>query len=276
MLPSVGPLDDISRPAHWAKVLGWATVAGVELGAVGPFGSFRGNIYYRLAYWTVLLWLGTATVWPGVMGTLALARRRGWPPFLSANVATFTMCIPLSALSAAGCRFLWPLHASGIGPLEWFGLTAMIVMPPTAALLWLRLPTRHRVAGAEADTPSVRQLDVDVAAGLPDHLAGSALCLQMEDHFVRVHVPGRSHLHGTTFSQAMRDVSHRGGLQVHRSWWVSGDAVTGWIQQGRAVSLTLSTGLVVPVARQRVAAVRAAGWLDEARRECPEPGFAAA
>lgn len=276
MLPLVGPLDDISRPAHWAKVLSWATVAGLELGAVGPFGSFRGNIFYRLAYWTVLLWIGTATVWPGVVTTLTLARRRGWPPFFSANVATLAMCMPLAALSAVGCRILWPLHASGMGALEWFGLTATMVMPLTATLLWLALAKRPRTADKQADLPLVAKTDVTAAAGLPNHVAAGALCLQMEDHFVRVHLPGRSHLQGATFGQAMRDVSHRNGLQVHRSWWVSHEAVTGWLQEGRSVSLMLSTGLVVPVARQRVAVVREAGWLDEARRAAPGSSLAAA
>jgi len=43
---------------------------------------------------------------------------------------------------------------------------------------------------------------------------------------------------------------------VHRSWWVAADAVTGAERDGRNWRLRLSNGLLVPVARNSVAAVR--------------------
>ncbi len=52
------------------------------------------------------------------------------------------------------------------------------------------------------------------------------------------------------------------GLQVHRSWWVARAAVTGHAVEGRRLSLRLSNGMVVPVARDVAPRVRAAGWLD--------------
>lgn len=268
--------DLLGRPARWASVLRWATLAGLELGAIGPFGSYKANLYSRLAYWTVLFWIGGLTLWPCVTSALVMAPRRGWPPVFAATVAVLAACVPLSVLSAAGCYFFWPLHAAGIRPLEWFGMTATVVLPSTAGLLWLELAQWRPAAVAGPVLPPDRLAAPEDADGLPGHLAEAALCLQMEDHFVRVHMAGRSHLHGATLRQAMRVVAHRDGLQVHRSWWVAREAVAGWIQVGRTIELMLVTDLRVPVARQRIAALRDAGWLDGSRRLAPAPGLVAA
>jgi DNA-binding LytR/AlgR family response regulator len=83
----------------------------------------------------------------------------------------------------------------------------------------------------------------------------------MEDHHVRAYTAVGSSL----YFAAMRDVVDQlgpRGLQVHRSWWVAHDAVAGWTGDARGVELDLTTGLKVPVARSRIAAIRAAGWLD--------------
>ena len=51
------------------------------------------------------------------------------------------------------------------------------------------------------------------------------------------------------------------GRRVHRGWWVARRAVTGVGRRERNVLLRLSNGLEVPVARNEVPALRAAGWL---------------
>jgi DNA-binding LytR/AlgR family response regulator len=56
------------------------------------------------------------------------------------------------------------------------------------------------------------------------------------------------------------------GLKVHRSWWVARGAVASVVQDGRDLRLRLSNGLEAPVARTNVAAVRAAGLLDDQGR----------
>lgn len=52
------------------------------------------------------------------------------------------------------------------------------------------------------------------------------------------------------------------GLRTHRSWWVARDAVAQVLSCDRAMRLRLVNGIEVPVARNAVAALRAAGWLD--------------
>jgi DNA-binding LytR/AlgR family response regulator len=92
------------------------------------------------------------------------------------------------------------------------------------------------------------------------------LCLQMEDHYVRVHTRPGSHLVLTTFGQAQEAMVPVTGLRVHRSCWVADTAVAAAARDGRNLRLILVNGASVPVARTSVADARARGWLREPRR----------
>jgi hypothetical protein len=265
--------DLLKRPARWARVLGWATLAGLEFGFIGPFGSYASNIFTRIAYWTALFWIGSLLLWPCVVAALRFAPSRGIPPIFAGVAVVLVACVPQAALGAAVTFLCWPVHASAMRLTEWYGLTILVAVPATAALVWIELgraalcgwlpaPTRRTLVSAPAET-------VEAAAGstLPDYLLESALCLQMEDHYVRVHVEGRSYLHIGVMRDVIGAIDEGRGLQVHRSWWVARDGVRGWRKEGRSVVLDLSNGLKVPVARNRVAILRAEGWLDSANSD---------
>ncbi|MBD3760645.1 MAG: hypothetical protein IE929_07800, partial [Rhizorhabdus sp.] len=90
--------DLIGRPERWASVLGWATLAGLEFGFIGPFGSYASPVFTRLAYWTVLFWAGSLILWPCVVAGLLLGPRRGYPPLFSGAAVMLVACVPLAAL----------------------------------------------------------------------------------------------------------------------------------------------------------------------------------
>nr|WP_053000173.1 LytTR family DNA-binding domain-containing protein [Sphingomonas sp. Y57] len=255
--------DLLRRPERWASVLGWATLAGLEFGLIGPFGSYASHFFTRLVYWTLLFWLGSVLLWPCVVAALALGPRRGLPPLFSGAVVILVACVPLAMLGAAGTHLFWPVRAAGMHMFEWYGLTIVVALPAMAALLWVEL------GGARLLPPWHHQTVPDStpargpAPEPPEHLLANALCLQMEDHHVRIHLHGRSILHHAVMRQLVETLDERRGLQVHRSWWVARDAVRGWQLDGRSVSLTLINGLRVPVARNRVALLRERGWLAE-------------
>ena len=260
--------DFLRRPERWASVLGWATLAGLEFGLIGPFGSYASNVYTRIAYWTGLFWVGSLVLWPCVVAALLIGPRRGFPPIFSAAAAVLVACMPLAALGAAGTYLFWPVRASGMRTLEWYGLTIIVALPAISALVWLELrkadifrpqPSAGE-PGAVAQTEAANT-DTPGASPLPDHVLAAALCLQMEDHHVRVHTHGRSYLHYAVMRQVVDAMDEHSGLQVHRSWWVARDAVQSWHKEDRSVVLVLSNGLHVPVARNRVAMLRAEGWL---------------
>lgn len=257
--------DEMLKPAVWARVLALATIVGIEFGLIGPFGSYPANVVHRMSFWIPLFWIGSLIVWPGLVAALAIGTRRGFPPLFSAAVGLLIACVPVAAIAATGCWLIWPVHASGMQALEYYGLTVLVAVPAAAAVFALmRLgggATVGPVAAMAGGTPAAAESRDDV---LPDHLIETAICLQMEDHHVRIHLLGRSLLHLAPMGQAVAAIGERRGIQVHRSWWVADEAVREVVTEGRAVSLILSNGLKVPVARNRIAAVRARGLIGAA------------
>ncbi|MCZ4342535.1 LytTR family DNA-binding domain-containing protein [Sphingomonadaceae bacterium G21617-S1] len=249
--------DLIGRPERWASVLGWATLAGLEFGFIGPFGSYASPVFTRLAYWTVLFWAGSLILWPCVVAGLLLGPRRGFPPLFSGAAVMLVACVPLAALGAAATALFWPMRAAGMRAFEWYWLTVVVALPAMGGLVWLELGRKNLI-------PSLFRFGRPgkSVTALPDHLLAHALCLQMEDHHVRVHLHGRSSLHFGVMRDVVAGLDPGRGLQVHRSWWVARDAVRRWHRDGRAFTLELVNGLQVPVARNRVAILRAEGWLE--------------
>lgn len=83
----------------------------------------------------------------------------------------------------------------------------------------------------------------------------------MEDHYVRAHGPdGQSVLILMRMADAERELAGTDGARVHRSWWVMRGAVAGQRRVGRNLVLQLPDKLEAPVARDRVADLRARGW----------------
>jgi DNA-binding LytR/AlgR family response regulator len=79
------------------------------------------------------------------------------------------------------------------------------------------------------------------------------LCLQVEDHYVRVHGVDGSAMVLIRFSDAIRGMTHLAGSQVHRSWWVANDAVRTLRRTSRTAQLTLSNEMIMPVSQPYVA-----------------------
>lgn len=259
----------LRRPERWASVLGRATLAGLEFGLLGPFGSYASNVFSRIAYWTALFWIGSLILWPAALAGLVLGPKRGFPPLFSAIVTLIVACVPLAVLGAIETHLFWPIRASLMKPLEYYGLTLLVALPAVAGLLWLQFGHRFFLTGETEVPQPARRLPVleplehSNPSNLPDHLLATALCLQMEDHHVRVHLMGRSHLHYGVMRDVIGALDESQGLQVHRSWWVAKRAVREWQCDGRSVILILVNDLRVPVARNRIAVLRAHGWLPE-------------
>jgi hypothetical protein len=246
-----------SDPAHVASTIAWRKVAlvttalGVVLGLLGPFGSFASpGLAWRMGYWIAVIWLGLL-IYGGLM---VVAQRplsgqgpRGWLTF-AGLIAIGS--IPQAWASRALAFTIWP-SLPGFAPPVWLwylqvSLIAMLI--GATVRLWrgyvLPMPRDGKVSPQASDP-------------WPDDI----IALQMEDHYVRIHRPGGSDLVLMTLRDAMARVAQMDGLQVHRSWWVARSAITTIAGDSRAMRLQLTDGLVVPVARNRIAILRAAGWL---------------
>ena len=120
-------------------------------------------------------------------------------------------------------------------------------------MLWTTRPRDP----AQGQSPA----SADPRERLPPQLGRAVLCLQMEDHYVRVHTTQGSALVLMSLSQAIDGLKDLEGMQTHRSWWVARSAITGVVEDGRNLRLSLKGGLEAPVSRARVGRLREEGWL---------------
>jgi hypothetical protein len=245
----------------WAADFAVAAAAGAFLGVIGPFGSyFNGPAWQRAGYQVVCFWVGVA-----MAGTLIRVLMRlglnGWR-FWAALMGGFALLdIPLAWLSSHLAESIWPVLTHLRHPPDWYPQALVTSVPVVVGYAFLiRHRARQRRLAAEAgEAPPSR----DGLLGAP---SSRVVCLQMEDHYVRVHTRDGSRLVLATLSQAMAAMGDAPGLRVHRSWWVAKRAVVRAVADGRNLRLELTNGVLAPVARSAVAAVRAAGWLEGAGR----------
>jgi DNA-binding LytR/AlgR family response regulator len=242
----------------WASDLAIATAIGAFLGLIGPFGSYyNGPAWQRVGFQVVNFWVGVLIFGALVRVLLSLKLRPSvfWL-VLAASVAAID--VPFSMGVHRFAALIWPRLARFFpGALEWY-LQGLLTSAPviTAFVFVIRHREHRRALAREAgEAPPSRE-------GLLGAAPSQVICLQMEDHYVRVHTAGGSRLVLSTLSQAMAALGASDGLQVHRSWWVARKAVVRAYRDGRRVRLDLINGVSAPVARSAVASVREAGWMS--------------
>lgn len=87
---------------------------------------------------------------------------------------------------------------------------------------------------------------------LPSQARGQILCLNMEDHYVRVHTARATLLVLMRFSDAVGELEGLPGLRVHRSWWVAEQAIVDVERSARSTKVRLTNGQLVPVSQPYV------------------------
>lgn len=238
-----------------ATVTGLAvsTAVGAMLGVIGPFGSYlNGSPPVRIAYWVACLWVG----WLSFGVTLPIltrwAKARGVSAWVWMAPAVAVLTVMPAILSRLLAVRLWPV-VERVGYLEWYGQGLVI-----SALATVVMAALVRSPAAEKSDPQ----SADPRERLPYRIGRTVRCLQVEDHYVRVHTSQGSALVLMSLTQAIAGLEDIEGAQTHRSWWVARDAVVGVVEDGRNTRLRLVGGLEPPVSRARVGALRDKGWLS--------------
>lgn len=249
---------------EWVIELVVMIAVGVALAALGPFGSFAiGSFGARLAYWVPAALLGYIIFRPTTLAALLIARRLDLPELGAVTAAVLVAAIPASFAIAylggyrpgAGPSFdqLFQLYVQ-------VGLIGVLVM--TVFILIERKTAEAKQAPALASAPPAQLTAPPFLDRLPGAWAGRLVALEMEDHYVRAHGPGTSALILLRMRDAEAELAGIDGLRIHRSWWVARSAVDKVLRDGRGYKLRLTNGLEAPVARDRVAALKAAGWFS--------------
>ncbi len=233
---------------------------GILLGLIGPFGSGALPSAPRLFFWVAFILVGYGLFRPVSIIADWLVAETPVPRWAAVPLTTLVASLPLA--TAIG----FALGGMRITDY-WFGERFPILYAQVAAIglsihLLMHYLFRDRAAPApaepvSADVPAGALPDNPFFRRLPAGLRTDLLCLEMQDHYVRVQTSAGSTLLLMRFRDAMTELGDL-GLQVHRSWWVARDAIAGLEPDGRALRLRLSDGSTVPVSRANAAAVRAA------------------
>jgi LytTr DNA-binding domain len=265
------------------RVCAVALGAGVLLGIIGPFGTFESmSTTTRFSFWMGGIFVGMIIHIPLFYGGAWLGQHYRLPPWiwvsLSAVIAALPMTFVINGIFATmlgattldSMPQLYPFVLAISLPMQWVSyLTTERSAPlgvavPTPSVATEILPSSVPVSAEPAlevlaaPAPKVAAL----VARLPGRLGKAIICLEMEDHYVRVHTAlGDTMIH-MRMADAQAELEGLEGMLVHRSFWVARASITGWQRDGKTLLLQLSNGKSVPVARDRQPLVRAAGWLE--------------
>ncbi len=97
---------------------------------------------------------------------------------------------------------------------------------------------------------------------IPEELGVDLVCLEMEDHYVRVHTAQGNGLILMRMRDAVAELEGFDGMQVHRSYWVAREAIVSTQRDGERALLTLSNGMEIPVSRTRLRQLRELGFIE--------------
>jgi hypothetical protein len=253
----------------------------VVVGFMGPFGTYlQGDFPARAWRWWQLLVGAYILVRPTMLGWRWIARATGLPSgtmmFCGVLVSSFPMAMIWRASAPREVQLL-----GGYPGLLPFALLCSLAVMWVAwwadrADAHLRLHYRmgddrsgDRQPASRHDmiTPNPVQVtkttQQPLRARLSPRFQGEILALESEDHYVRVHGANYSELLLLRLRDAIAEMTGCPGEQTHRSWWVARSGVSETISLGRNWEIRLTNGMRVPVARDSIERLRAAGLLPE-------------
>jgi hypothetical protein len=257
-----------------------ALVAGLLLGIIGPFGTFKSmSTVTRFSFWMGGIAIGMIIHIPLFYAAALFGTQYRLPPWvwvsLSAVVAALPMTFVINGIFATmigatnldSMPQLYPFVLAISLPMQWVSYWTRDQSSPAPAstMVTTPLPPVGSVDVAllqTVATPVAASSGVKLFPRLPGRLGRDIVCLEMEDHYVRIHTAlGDAMIH-MRMADAVQELEGIEGMLVHRSWWVARQAITGWSRDGKTLTLRLSNGKSVPVARDRQPLVKAAGWLE--------------
>ena len=261
-------------PRFWGALLAVAAILGIT----GPFGTFQQlDILPRFAYW---LALALATFTAGYLTmrlTLAVIFGATGSRPVRSVVAGVVAGLPVTVIVVLFNRVLFgdPFpSAIAIGRLF---VNCSLIAVAISFLVAIGRDARGTSAnpvGVNANaTPSVappwpmpqplpsQPARPPLIERLPHAARGKLLYLSMQDHYVEVHTDKGTSLVLMRLADAIREVGDTPGVQIHRSHWVTLDAVAGRTRKDGKPFLRLVDDAQLPVSRSYAEAVRKAGLL---------------
>lgn len=237
---------------------------GLLIGLLGPFGTFDNPPAVRMLSWAI--WLVAGYLFFRPTGVIAdwLCEATGLPRIAGRLIALVVASVPVTLIvimMVGRMSFADALRS----PDFWTMYLYICVISAVASISMAALFRRGAAPVAAyppAEPPEDMASPPEAAPALPLPPGfGPVRALKGEDHYVRVIGEHSEELILMRMRDAIDRLGNADGLRVHRSWWVARAAVASTRRDGRTAVLTLTGGHEVPVARDMMPDLRAAGWL---------------
>lgn len=246
-----GPLAFTLREMHGLarSARFWAVLAGIiaVLGLAGPFDSFGTmSLAERTFYWALVV-IGSFAVGLFVsMLTTVTVEGAGLPAPVALLLGSLVAALPIAAyngfVQAAFFR-------SGL-PAEF------IEVLPYALVISVIVAFTYRYARGDEPEPAAlgpgegARVSSAVLDKLPQRIGKDVICVQAQDHYVKVTTPLGSALVLIKLGHAERDLAALDGLRVHRSWWVRKRHAKRLVRADGKLFVEMTDGATVPVGRK--------------------------
>lgn len=247
-------------------------VAGLILGAIGPFGTYDTPTGTRMLLWVLMILagypifkgLGTVSRW--LSATTHIPETVATPLALMVAAAPMTLIVATLFFRASlGDALRWEglpglyLQVAIVGVL--IHLATSTILAPRNKVDEPQAPSDRPAPAPQLQTPPAPADFAAAPVPLPPGL-GTLVALKGEDHYVRAIGTDSAELMLMRLRDAIAQLGgDTEGQQVHRSWWVARAGIERIERQGREARIRLVTGEDVPVARDAMPRLRAAGWL---------------
>jgi LytTr DNA-binding domain len=237
---------------------------GFALGLIGPFGTYAMATVPRLTYWIVFGLAGYAIFRPFIVAGDWLRETLNIPRFVGIGIALLIAALPMTLLVAT----LLLRHDLAV-VLQWQGLGLLYLQVWLIGfltnglfqLIFGKVAFKPETAPKSAQSAQETTTEPAFLSRLPAGF-GPLLALRGEDHYVRAIGEQREELLLMRLSDAVAELAGADGITVHRSWWVNRPALRSQRRDGRALTLILTNGCEVPVARSAIPMLKKAGWLE--------------
>ena len=243
----------------------------------GPFGTAALDPGVRTGFWIAIVCASTAFGFAACAVSLCLVGDKR--PVMFDSLAILLLCFVLSPLfwlftnkfmTAFGLHMMSLTHM-----MLYVFLIAAIVFISRRLMPAGEAPERS-ASGQFATDDSMAEQDVTPPNSMQDQVAmprllrrlppehkAEVLRLTGQGHHVEIVTETGIHTLRMRLKDAIDEMETVKGLSVHRSHWVTHEAITGWEQETpQKVVLILKNGDRIPVSRKFLPLVEQAGFLD--------------
>jgi hypothetical protein len=227
---------------------------GLLMTALGPYRTLDVPDLLRTAYWLVAV-VGAGLAGIAIDAILGPRIRTFWARIVAVSVV-MTLPVTPFAYTLNAVMLDLPRRPWLLPQLAGQVLVICLLIMTLRAFMWRRIvETRTVVAPPLPDAERAFRLRLSAR-----RRGARLIAIEAEDHYVRAHTDAGSELVSMRFSEAVEELAQAHGYRLHRSWWVSAEAIESVRWRRGTGEARLAGGIVAPISRSCAAALKQAGW----------------